>query len=161
VRYKHLAADDKLIESFHDEPSNPLAAASLLDRSINNTSVVFLLQVGDALLLFPGDAQWGAWRPLLDDADVRSLLTRISVYKVSHHGSHNGTPVEVAHDVFAGVTSLLSVRPIPQWAHIPKPELVADLVRAPRRLVSTVDDEAPDGVTCHPQGLWKEIAVPT
>jgi len=126
--------------------------------------VMFLLQVGDALLLFPGDAQWGAWQPLLDDADVRSLLTRTTLYKVSHHGSHNGTPVEMATDVLGGVLSLISVRPIERWAHIPKEELVASLLTPPRHLVSSVfvDNEAAvTGVRCHPTGLWKEAELAT
>lgn len=163
-RYPHLAVDDKLRDSFREEPVDTLTAASLLDRALNNTSVIFLLQVGDALLLFPGDAQWGAWRPLLDDADVRSLLGRTTLYKISHHGSHNGTPVEVADEVFHGVTSLLSVRPIERWAHIPKKELVDSLVRDPRQVVSSVFIEgAPEveNVELHPGGLWKEVTVAT
>jgi len=163
-RYPHLAVSDKLLASFREEPVDTLTAASLLDRAVNNTSVMFLLQVGDALLLFPGDAQWGAWQPLLDDVDVRSLLTRTTLYKISHHGSHNGTPVEMAHEVLGGVTSLLSVRPIERWAHIPKEELVASLVTPPRHVVSSVfvDGEAPvTGVRCHPAGLWKEVELET
>jgi hypothetical protein len=163
-RYPHLVVDDKLLASFREEPVDTLTAASLLDRAVNNTSVMFLLQVGDALLLFPGDAQWGAWQPLLDDADVRSLLTRTTLYKISHHGSHNGTPVEIAHDVLQGVTSLLSVRPIERWANIPKQELVASLLTPPRHVVSSifVQDEAPvAGARYHPSGLWKEVELPT
>jgi beta-lactamase superfamily II metal-dependent hydrolase len=164
-RYEHLAVDDKLRDSFKEEPVDTLTAASLLDRAVNNTSVIFLLQVGDALLLFPGDAQWGAWRPLLDDADVRSLLGRTTLYKISHHGSHNGTPVEVADEVLRNVTSLLSVRPIERWAHIPKKELVDALLKAPRQVVSSIEDAvaAPsvEGVRCHPRGLWKEVTVAT
>jgi len=163
-RHPHLVVDDKLLASFREEPVDTLTAASLLDRAVNNTSVMFLLQVGDALLLFPGDAQWGAWQPLLDDADVRSLLTRTTLYKVSHHGSHNGTPVEMATDVLGGVLSLISVRPIERWAHIPKEELVASLLTPPRHLVSSVfvDNEAAvTGVRCHPTGLWKEAELAT
>ena len=160
-RHPHLAVDDKLLASFREEPVDTLTAASLLDRAVNNTSVMFLLQVGEALLLFPGDAQWGAWRPLLDDPDVRSLLSRTTLYKISHHGSHNGTPVEVAADVFRGVTSLLSVRLIQRWAHIPKKELVESLLQAPRNVVSSIDDAVCDGVSVHPGGLWKEVTVPT
>jgi beta-lactamase superfamily II metal-dependent hydrolase len=150
-----------LLASFREEPVDTLTAASLLDRAVNNTSVMFLLQVGDALLLFPGDAQWGAWRPLLDDADVRSLLGRTTLYKISHHGSHNGTPVEVASDVFRGVTSLLSVRLIERWAHIPKKELVDSLLTAPRTVVSSIDEAVFEGVETHPRGLWKEVTVAT
>jgi beta-lactamase superfamily II metal-dependent hydrolase len=161
-RYPHLFVDDKLLESFHEEPVDTLAAASLLDRAVNNTSVMFLLQVGDALLLFPGDAQWGAWRPLLDDSDVRSLLGRTTLYKISHHGSHNGTPVEVASEVFRDVTSMLSVRPIERWAHIPKQELVDSLVKAPRNVISSVEGSAEvANVRTHPRGLWKEVTVAT
>lgn len=160
ARYPNLAVDAKLMESFHDESGDALAAASLLDRAVNNTSVMFLLQLGDALLLFPGDAQWGAWRPLLEDPDVRALLARTTLYKISHHGSHNGTPVEAAREVFSGITSMLSVRPVERWAHIPKPELVANLVAPPRRVMSTLDDEVFDGVTRHPTGLWKELSIP-
>jgi beta-lactamase superfamily II metal-dependent hydrolase len=163
-QHPHLVVDDKLLASFREEPVDTLTAASLLDRAVNNTSVMFLLQVGDALLLFPGDAQWGAWQPLLDDADVRSLLTRTTLYKISHHGSHNGTPVEMAHEVLQGVTSLLSVRPIERWANIPKEELVASLLAPPRQVVSSVfvqDEPAISGVRCHPSGLWKEVELPT
>jgi beta-lactamase superfamily II metal-dependent hydrolase len=163
-QYPHLVVDDKLLASFREEPVDTLTAASLLDRAVNNTSVMFLLQVGDALLLFPGDAQWGAWQPLLDDADVRSLLTRTTLYKISHHGSHNGTPVEVARDVLGRVTSLLSVRPVERWAHIPKEELVANLVAPPRTVVSSVStagEPAVAGVRCHPAGLWKEVELAT
>jgi beta-lactamase superfamily II metal-dependent hydrolase len=163
-QYPHLVVNDKLLASFREEPVDTLTAASLLDRAVNNTSVMFLLQVGDALLLFPGDAQWGAWQPLLDDADVRSLLKRTTLYKISHHGSHNGTPVEMAHEVLGGVTSLLSVRPIERWAHIPKEELVANLVTPPRTVVSSVfaaGDPAIAGVRCHPAGLWKEVELST
>lgn len=163
-QFPHLAVDDKLLASFREEAVDTLTAASLLDRAVNNTSVMFLLQVGDALLLFPGDAQWGAWQPLLDDGDVRSLLSRTTLYKISHHGSHNGTPVEVAREVLGGVTSLLSVRPIERWAHIPKPELVASLVTPPRHVVSSVfvHGEPPvAGVRYHADGLWKEVDLPT
>jgi len=70
----------------------------------------------------------------------------------------------MAHEVLGGVTSLLSVRPIERWAHIPKEELVASLVTPPRHVVSSVfvDGEAPvTGVRCHPAGLWKEVELET
>jgi beta-lactamase superfamily II metal-dependent hydrolase len=161
ARYPHLALEPGLVRSFGTTPVDTLMAASLLDRAVNNTSVMFLLQVGDALLLFPGDAQWGAWQPLLDDPDVRSLLTRTTLYKISHHGSHNGTPVEVAREVLTGITSMLSVRPVERWVNIPKAELVASLENAPGRIVSSLDDAIGEGVTRHPEGLWKEVSIAT
>jgi hypothetical protein len=95
---------------------------------------------------------------------VRSLLGRTTVYKISHHGSHNGTPVEVANEVLRDVTSLLSVRPIERWAHIPKKELVDALLTERRNVVSSVFVEgAPEveNVELHPGGLWKEVTVAT
>ena len=96
---------------------------------------------------------------------MRSLLGRTTLYKISHHGSHNGTPVEVADEVLRNVTSLLSVRPIERWAQIPKKELVETLLKAPRQVVSSIDDAAAaptiEGIRCHPRGLWKEVTVVT
>jgi hypothetical protein len=84
--------------------------------------------------------------------------------QVSHHGgsSHNGTPVEAVRELFGPLTSLMSVRVVPRWRHIPKPELVAGLgAPQPRRLVSTMDDAEAATVVRHPTGLWKELTLPT
>jgi hypothetical protein len=82
------------------------AAAELalqLDNATNNTSLVLALEVGEEVLLFPGDAQLGSW---LTWPDVRfevredgrrrivrgeRLLRRTTFYKVGHHASHNAT----------------------------------------------------------------------
>jgi beta-lactamase superfamily II metal-dependent hydrolase len=122
-----------------------------------------LLQVGAASLLLPGDAQWGAWLPLLDAAEVRSLLRRVTLYKVSHHGSHNGTPRTLAEDVFDdSVTSLVSVRHIERWPHIPKENLMTELSRDKRRLLSSDGslDQLPQARRGD-NGLWYELDIPT
>jgi hypothetical protein len=65
----------------------------------------------------------------------------------------------MATDVLGGVLSLISVRPIERWAHIPKEELVASLLTPPRHLVSSVfvDNEAAvTGVRCHPTGCGRK-----
>ena len=69
-----------------------LAAASILERSVNNTSLFFVLEVDDVRLLFPGDSQHGAWEHVLNDPYGRALVEDVAFYKISHHGSHNGTP---------------------------------------------------------------------
>lgn len=79
-----------------------------LDGDTNNTSLALAFELpGGHVLLFPGDAQVGNWeswhadssgRPLVfeDSASGRkktaeSLLNRVVLYKVGHHGSHNAT----------------------------------------------------------------------
>jgi beta-lactamase superfamily II metal-dependent hydrolase len=167
-RFRQLLPDleltPKLRKRIAGLPSaDAVAAAAWLDRVLNNTSVVMLLQVGAASLLLPGDAQWGAWLPLLDAAEVRSLLRRVTLYKVSHHGSHNGTPRTLAEDVFDdSVTSLVSVRHIERWPHIPKENLMTELSRDKRRLLSSDGslDQLPQARRGD-NGLWYELDIPT
>jgi beta-lactamase superfamily II metal-dependent hydrolase len=59
-----------------------------IDRAANNTSVVFAIEWRGRRLLFAGDAELGSWRMMRDKA----VLVPVDFLKVSHHGSHNGTP---------------------------------------------------------------------
>ncbi|MBI3270119.1 MAG: hypothetical protein HYZ53_14010 [Planctomycetes bacterium] len=73
-----------------------LQLVRLLDEVLNNTSVILLLEVGKHRLLFPGDAQLENWSHALfqapDRNELRELLRGVTIYKVGHHGSLNGTP---------------------------------------------------------------------
>ena len=68
----------------------------ILDKQMNNTSVILLFEVGKKKLLFPGDAQLENWMHALKESDEaaanRKLLAGVDVYKVGHHGSLNATP---------------------------------------------------------------------
>lgn len=64
----------------------------ILDKAMNNTSVILLFEIGGQLLLFPGDAQIENWRFALSQPKVTKLLERVTFYKVGHHGSLNATP---------------------------------------------------------------------
>jgi len=66
--------------------------AFALDDALNNTSLVTLFTFRGLKLLFSGDAQYGNWQAWLDRPDAAELLRQVDFYKVSHHGSHNGTP---------------------------------------------------------------------
>lgn len=63
-----------------------------LDDVLNNTSVILLFEVGEGVLLFPGDAQLENWHYALSDPKIRAKLSGATVYKVGHHGSTNATP---------------------------------------------------------------------
>jgi hypothetical protein len=73
-----------------------LEIVRILDKQMNNTSVILLFEVGTKKLLFPGDAQLENWMYSLKEAKeasaVRKLLSAVDVYKVGHHGSLNATP---------------------------------------------------------------------
>ena len=71
---------------------NLLQIVRMLDKAMNNTSVILLLRVGKFSLLFPGDAQIENWQYALDNNANRKLLAGVDVYKVGHHGSTNATP---------------------------------------------------------------------
>lgn len=73
-----------------------LELVRMLDKVMNNTSVILLIEVGQKVLLFPGDAQIENWEYALTAAPERkqwgALLRKVDVYKVGHHGSRNATP---------------------------------------------------------------------
>ena len=59
-----------------------------IDRAANNTSVVFSIEWRKKRLLFCGDAELASWKKM----HQQGLLKSVDYLKVSHHGSHNGTP---------------------------------------------------------------------
>ncbi|UCC58376.1 MAG: hypothetical protein JSW14_00115 [Candidatus Bathyarchaeum sp.] len=59
-----------------------------IDKAANNTSVVFSLEWRGYRLLFTGDAEERSWKTM----DKYGVLKPVHFLKVSHHGSHNGTP---------------------------------------------------------------------
>ena len=59
-----------------------------IDKAANNTSVVLMLEWRGRRLLFAADAQLESWRTM----DEQGVLKPVNYLKVSHHGSHNGTP---------------------------------------------------------------------
>ncbi len=69
-----------------------LSIVRVLDKQMNNTSLILLFEVGDKLLLFPGDAQIENWLFALKQKKFVNLLRRVNLYKVGHHGSLNATP---------------------------------------------------------------------
>lgn len=59
-----------------------------IDKAANNTSLVFSLEWRGWKLLFSGDAETRSWKTM----DREGVLEPVHFLKVSHHGSHNGTP---------------------------------------------------------------------
>jgi hypothetical protein len=85
-----------------------------LDNAVNNTSVVLALELIDdrRVLLLPGDAQLASWQSWTDlrftvrqpdgappTVTASELLRRTVFYKVSHHGTNQGTRIEEGLDL--------------------------------------------------------------
>ncbi|HEX8735035.1 MAG TPA: hypothetical protein VF721_06930 [Pyrinomonadaceae bacterium] len=75
-----------------------LGLVRILDKALNNTSVILLFEIGDKKLLFPGDAQIENWEYALSKPEIRKLLRETTLYKVGHHGSRNATPKTLWND---------------------------------------------------------------
>lgn len=118
--FKEVLEDRPATDAVPPEGLDELAFT--LDSVVNNTSLMLLLKVGKARLLLPGDAQYGAWEYVLDRPELAQELATIQFYKVSHHGSHNGTPKRGV-EAFKKVTSLVSTH-IKPWDSIPRPPLL-------------------------------------
>ena len=65
-----------------------------IDKAANNTSVVFALEWRGWRLLFAGDAEDRSWKTM----EREGVLAPVHFLKVSHHGSHNGTPADAKFD---------------------------------------------------------------
>src|SRR6266545_4538136 len=114
--------------------------AASLEDAVNNTSLMLVFEVGRAVLLFPGDSQWGTWELLLADTGTRRLLGRTSFYKVGHHGSHNASPVSYVNSLgAASLSAAISVTPVERWKNIPRFELVQALVEKSHGRVVRMD----------------------
>jgi len=117
------------LESIHEGLETKLAIA--VDNALNNTSLMLMFVIGNVHLLFPGDAQWGTWRELMDDEAACQLLRNTTFYKVGHHGSHNATParfIEKYLGAHSGHTwAMVPVASYSKWPEIPRKPLLDEI----------------------------------
>jgi beta-lactamase superfamily II metal-dependent hydrolase len=144
-----------------------LTAASVLEQSVNNTSVFFVLDVSGLRLLFPGDAQHGAWEHVRTDPASRALIEGADFYKVGHHGSHNATPKQFVLDEWNKPgEAMVPWGLVERWkSTIPKKELLDALSQKQHRVILPVEvregNHTPNS-TLVEQQWWSELqlAVP-
>ncbi|MFJ5696414.1 hypothetical protein ACIP9X_21605 [Arthrobacter sp. NPDC093125] len=139
-----------------------LSASSILERAVNNTSLFFVLDVEGTRLIFPGDAQYGAWEYVLQDATKKALLADAAFYKIGHHGSHNATPKYFVNEVWRdGGYAMLPWGHVKRWEKtIPKRELLEALVAHHHKIIQA-DGPIPDGGRVKIHGtLWSEVELP-
>lgn len=149
-RYPQLAAHRCLEHLDELDDNGILAAASFVEEKANNTSLFFVLDVAGTHFVFPGDSQQGAWRHVLDDPDRRALVAPAVFYKISHHGSGNGTPRCYAEELLPeGAYAMLPWRRAERFGSIPYQPLMDTLGR--REHVIRFDEPlaVPGHVTFH------------
>lgn len=155
--------DEKAIQRVNEGREEGLAAQ--LDKAVNGTSLMLLFQIGEAYLLFPGDAQWGTWKAVLNDSDTQRLLDKVTFYKIGHHGSHNATPItfvekHLSNRKHGDLWAMLSVRPYARWPDIPRVPLLDRLLQCTDKLARSDVDTPPEGFT-RETDLWVETTIPT
>lgn len=140
-----------------------LSAAALLERVVNNTSLFFVLDVAGTRLLFPGDAQHGAWQHVLSDTGNRALIRDCAFYKIGHHGSHNATPKEFITDLWQdGAYAMLPWGLVKRWQDsIPKRELMDALAEHHHPVIRIDDQQADPGKVEFHGDRWSQLTIPT
>jgi hypothetical protein len=86
------AARDFVSHATQIQADHMLGIVREIDKAMNNTSIILLLEVGKHKLLLPGDAQIENWSYALSNPAWRKLLADTNIFKVGHHGSRNATP---------------------------------------------------------------------
>lgn len=134
--------DMKYIESIGID--DDLYAAAALDKAINGTSLMIMFEMGQARLLFTGDAQWGTWSAALEDREWRNLLMETNFLKIGHHGSHNATPVDFVGILRDNVAAMVSTRHTNRYEDIPRGPLLTELRSKIRCVVRSDSQDVPD-----------------
>jgi len=133
-----------------------------LEEAVNGTSLMLMLQIGKAFLLFPGDAQWGTWQCARNDSEWFRLLEKTNFYKVGHHGSHNATPKEFVTDILKeNFLAMVPVRPIKKFKRIPRVPLMEALRNKPGKVVrSDIPDPVDPPEFKRVNDIYVELQIP-
>jgi beta-lactamase superfamily II metal-dependent hydrolase len=152
---EHLHLTESQMAHINDiSKADHFQIAVALEKAVNGTSLMLAFELGEAILLFPGDAQWGTWTNVLGNERWRSLLERTTFYKVGHHGSHNATPREYVEEILwsrrqspdapiDNFSAAVSTRKMDKWEYIPKKELLAAINETTPRWVRSDIRDAP------------------
>jgi hypothetical protein len=130
---------ERLRRSFRE---GGITAARFIDRAQNNTSLCLFIEADGERLLLPGDAEIQSWDVM--KRKCGSELRPVDFLKVSHRGSHNGTPLELLDSLLpinrkAQAQVLVSTKRNVYGTQHPVPDnlLLKKLERRCRKLVAT------------------------
>ncbi len=140
----------QLVESRRSGIADNLLA---IDKAANNTSIVFALEWRGWRLLFAGDAEVRSWKTMARE----QVLKPVHFLKVSHHGSHNGTP---ADEIFEAILPAAAPDALPRRAAISTwTDTYSGIPHTPTntRLASRADLRS---TLDHPDDLFYELEFP-
>ena len=141
-----------------------LFAAKALEGFINGESLVLVLEIGEARLLLPGDAEVGSWMTILGNETALALAASATFVKVGHHGSHNATPIVFVRDHLAkAVPAIFSTQEGEGKFRngIPLPELVAAMTARNMPFVRSDHPAAVQGLfEPGPEEKWVDCTIP-
>ncbi|MFO0577378.1 MAG: hypothetical protein U1A78_25510 [Polyangia bacterium] len=147
-----------------DRAGGALAEAAELEANLNATSLMLMLEIGQAFLLCPGDQQWVAWQKVLDDEHGSELLRRTTFYKVGHHGSFNATPRDFVEELLGEhVYALVPTqnRGGKPWKEIPKLPLLEGLREKHAYVIRSDQAEPGEPRSVHREGdEYVEVHLP-
>ncbi len=149
---KHLGMGKRAMEEVKSAgEADDFAAAAKLEDSVNNTSLMLMFEIGKGYLFFPGDAQWGGWKKVLESAEWRELLAKTTFYKIGHHGSHNATPKTFVEKVLGkNFWALACTGPTKAWKDIiPRQPLLTKLREKSDTVVRSDRQDKPDPKTAN------------
>ncbi|MBI2698279.1 MAG: MBL fold metallo-hydrolase [Mycobacterium sp.] len=139
-------------------------AARAIDGFLNGESLVLVMEVGNARLLFPGDAEVGAWNTIMANPKALELASGATFLKVGHHGSHNATPITfIDHHLAEKTPAVISTQEGPGNYRngIPLPRLLTRLDA--RRMPYARSDDPPKRSGSlfkpDPQGRWVDCLI--
>lgn len=119
-----------------------LAVAVALDKAVNGTSLMLMLEVAGTFLLFPGDAQWGTWNAAMQDSEWKEMMKNVAFYKIGHHGSHNATPKDFVNEIMPDeICAMASTLTRNVWPDIPRIPLLDQLAE---KNVNVARSDKPD-----------------
>lgn len=151
---------DDLQEIQRASSLSDLAVAVALDKAVNDTSLMLMLEVAGTYLLFPGDAQWGTWKVAMEDPEWREMLTRVSFYKIGHHGSHNATPKDFVEQMIPeSICAMASTLTRRIWPDIPKLQLLTGLAAKKADIARSDQPQNASGAFRNDNGVI-EIRIP-
>jgi hypothetical protein len=141
--------------------------------AISNQAMAFELVESGKVLLFPGDSQesdWLLWQSLewkLAEGrmvSLQDLLARTVLYKVSHHGSHLGTPLQPGGLSWLTHPELVALVPVNQefaekkhW-QMPYAPLLQRLLRVTGGRVLRMDRDMPARPENVSEAEWAQFA---